>query len=203
MAYGIFNPNILVNGPFTDDKDLLCVFTVPLTLKSNQPAFVQDTLSLRRIAASQNTQRWELITNIAPTIGGSIMTHQTRFGHYGVFLIRTPQPAGLVCSPNGVFVTSPHPARSTVINFSTTMKPGEFIRFNGSDTKVYQIQRVSGNAAVIFPSLRKDLSVDTQVMTDQRVAMSVRYNADVTLGMIYTDGMLNDPGSVAFIEALS
>ena len=47
-------------------SELLCLFSAPLSIRSKQPAFASDTLSLKGKTIQTNYQRWEIDTAIAP-----------------------------------------------------------------------------------------------------------------------------------------
>ena len=63
MLYGILKDSTNTGL----DSQLQCIFNAPLSVISNQPAYVQDMMSLKRVVGSQNVQRWEIEANIQPT----------------------------------------------------------------------------------------------------------------------------------------
>jgi len=74
------------------DSELRITFAAPLKVISNQPAFVSDAVSLKRVAVSQNVQRWEIETNLEVTnSSGASIAHSILMGYTGVFYVRMPQ----------------------------------------------------------------------------------------------------------------
>lgn len=198
MLYGILKDSMVNTG---NDGELSCIFTAPLSVVSNQPAYVQDMMNLKRRANSQLAQRWEVETKIASTNNSpSFLTHSIVNGHDKVFGIRMPQVAGLKLTTANVTVTEAVGATGNTIKVSTPLVKGEFIQF-ASHSKVYLVTSVSGLNCTISPKLIQAVTKDSKVTTNA-VTLFVRYDMDTTLGITYTDGILTDQGSVKFIEAV-
>jgi len=53
--YGIYD---------TSTSKVIAEFVSPITVRSNQPVFISDTLSLKRSAYKRATQRWEIETKL-------------------------------------------------------------------------------------------------------------------------------------------
>jgi hypothetical protein len=85
MSYGILNGTALI-----------AKFTVPLTVKSNQPVFSSDTLSLSRVSVKRNVQRWEIDANLEPLVGtaNDLFAHLVTKGSSESFKIKMPQNYG-------------------------------------------------------------------------------------------------------------
>jgi len=83
------------------------------------------------------------------------------------------------------------------------MAKGEFISF-GSFSKVYlvTIPGSVGSGVGIFPPLVDDIPSGTTVNIGDSVTLRAYYDTNVQLGIRYSDGVLSDPGTVRFIEAL-
>jgi hypothetical protein len=89
---------------------------------------------------------------------------------------------------------------------------GEFIRFHGTtvhpeqQSKVYVIQNVDitgGNQYIaIFPPLRSVVYNNARVTYGGNCIGRFRYDLDVQIGVQYSDGILQDNGTVRLIEAL-
>jgi hypothetical protein len=78
------------------DTEIECVFSTPLSIVSNQPAYVQDSMNLKRKASSQNVQRWEIEANLAPSVGDpKAMVHALLNGYDSIIYVRMPQLYGL------------------------------------------------------------------------------------------------------------
>jgi hypothetical protein len=187
------------------DSELQCIFAAPLSIYSNQPSYVQDSLNLKRKAGSQNVQRWEIETKIHPSSDASYILHNVLNGHNGIFYIRMPQLVGVIPSSGNIKTTTECVAGSTLINVSLTqgLKPGEFINFS-NHSKVYLVHTsgTNGNNIRISPALQKNVPANTTIITGGKVTMLARYDTSVKLGITYIDGVLSDPGSIRLIEAL-
>jgi len=67
MRYGILGDvTFKKDGTWVTEKQLLARFTVPLTIRSNEPITMSDTLSLKRYVRGRGAQRWEIETNVEP-----------------------------------------------------------------------------------------------------------------------------------------
>jgi len=53
-------------GKWGTQWSLLARFTVPITIRSNEPITMSDTLSLKRYVRGRGAQRWEIETNVEP-----------------------------------------------------------------------------------------------------------------------------------------
>jgi hypothetical protein len=205
--YGILHSNVNTGHP----SELKIGFVAPLTIQSNQPAIVTDSLSLRRRVSYQKVQRWEITTNLDPeNTTANYLVHSVRNGYTEIFYIRMPQvfrfynnmPKNL-----SLVLASSAQAGDTSINISglglNEMNEGEFINLYG-DSKVYLVVKAgSGGAGVeIYPPLMSSKAAGLPILYGDTVTMAARYNSDVILGIKYTDGVLSDPGSVKLIEAL-
>jgi hypothetical protein len=191
------------------DSELQYIFSAPLAVRSNQPAFISDTLSLKRKTNSQNVQRWEIEADIMPTNDSSnFLVHSVLNGHTNVFYLRIPQ----VFTPTKLSQTLSLSMINTKAQGSSTIDltglgaldlTGQFINFAG-DSKVYLItsKGTSGIGVGISPSLISTVTAGTLLVTGDKVTMYARYDADTQLGITYTDGVLSSQGSVKFIEAL-
>lgn len=191
------------------DSELQYTFATPLSVKSNQPAFISDTMSLKRKTNSQNVQRWEIEADIVPSNDSpNFLVHSVRNGLTAVFYLRMPQ----VYSPNKISQ-----------NYSLTMAnlrfkgssfidinglgnvdlEGQFINFEGN-SKVYLVigKGVAGVGVEISPPLLTQVAQGTKVIYGDKVTMYARYDENTRLGITYVDGILSSPGTIKFIEAL-
>lgn len=203
MAYGILKSETNTGK----DGELLCLFTAPLSVISNQPSYVQDMANLRRRASSQNVQRWEIEAGLAPENGeasANHLIHTLENGHSDVFFIRMPQVHGLKTSYADIFTAATFAANVDTFSISGAMKmvPGEFVRF-ANHSKVYLVTAAGadGVGIRISPSLRKAVPNGTKIIVGDKVTMAARYDTNVRLGIVYTDGILSNPGTVRLVEA--
>jgi hypothetical protein len=209
---------ILENGT------LITKFVAPMSVISNQPVFVSDTISLKRQVNSQGVQRWEISTRVEPTNSSAdLLVHGIINGYNSVVDIQMPQPyrslsnkttttsipkvIGIVeeVAPEE-FIYNPIPAGSSILlveNNNGTIAKGEFISFSNHD-KVYLVtQNTVGNSELkIFPPLVTEVPDDTTIKYGNNVILKARYDTGTVLGMTYEDGILSDPGIIGFIEVL-
>lgn len=188
------------------NAELLAVFAAPLTVRSNQPAYVQDMLNLKRKASSQGAQRWEIETNVVPSSNSAaFMVHSIVNSHVEFLYVRMPQVYGLAQTANGTTLTNDVAVNATRINITgpLTMIPGEFINI-GASTKVYMVTEAGygGQDIGIHPPLLEAAFAADAVKTGTLVTMVARYDTDTKIGISYIDGILSDPGSIKLIEAL-
>jgi len=208
MSYGVLEENINTGL----NSELSYVFAAPLSVVSNQPVFVSDTLSLKRKVNSQDVQRWEIEATISPTNDSSnFLVHSVLNGHSEVFYLRMPQvyvpeskriSNSLTLSLNGTALIGVSTVNIAGLNGKILPK-GEFITFAG-DSKVYLVTRTSsdGTGINIYPPLRQNIASGASIKYGDKVTMLARYDVDVQLGITYIDGILTDQGSVKFIEAI-
>jgi hypothetical protein len=214
------------HGIYENGK-IIAEFVVPMTLRSNQPVFLTDTLALQRVVRRRAAQRWELDTKLTP-LGASaneLMTLLVTRGHYASLTIITPQNLGAFNKNTALTLTQPTLSlASSAAAFSTTVSiagvqggagkivpQGTFIRFAGH-TKVYMLTAdlvlvgvtspATAATANFFPALRKPVTAGSSVRYRDDVEMIVYFDSDVVTGMVYEDGVLMDTGTVKLVEAL-
>ena len=139
MAYGIYD---------TTTSSVIAEFVSPMTVRSNQPMFISDTLSLKRSAYRRSAQRWEIETNLSPVSFGAqdLMINLLTNGYNTKLKILTPQNYGAKQAKtySGTLkVTSTTTANVNTVSFSydansvgKIIPKGTFIKFSGHD-KVY------------------------------------------------------------------
>lgn len=191
------------------DSELQYIFATPLSIKSNQPAFISDTMSLKRKVNSQKVQRWEISAEIVPTNDSpNFLVHSVVNGYTDIFYIRMPQ----VYSPNklpqnlDLRMSATKLAGTNSINLTgagTIDLTGQFISFSGN-SKVYLIvsKGVNGVGVGITPPLLSNIATTTIILSGDNVTMRARYDEDTQLGITYVDGIMSSPGTINFIEAL-
>jgi hypothetical protein len=77
----------------TGTSELLAKFTAPLIVKSNQPVFSSDTLSLSRVTTRRANQRWEIDAGLEPLVTGAneLFAHLVVNGSSETFDVKVPQ----------------------------------------------------------------------------------------------------------------
>lgn len=186
-------------------------FVTPMSILSNRPVFVMDTLSLRRQTVSQGVQRWELKTNVEPSNNSAdLLVHSVVNGHDTVVDIQMPQvyrPRNGTTSSSAILTSAVVHNKGSlfvnIVNNNGVVLKGEFIQFANHD-KVYMVteSRAGNGSLSIFPALLQNVPVSTGLFYGDDVVLKARYDTDSIQGITYTDGVLSDQGSITFIEAI-
>lgn len=207
MAYGIYE-----NGT------VIAAFVAPMKVISNKPIFVSDTLSLKRTTFARSAQRWEIETNLEPLVesannlfvnlvtkGRSETLTATMPQNYGVIKKRTSTSASPTAtavagasSTSGIISTSDITVSSNV----GLIPKGSFIKF-ANHNKVYMtVNDLTGTGLLtIYPTLRVTISSTVFAFKDD-VILTCVYDTETIVGMVYTDGIMMDMGSVKLVEKL-
>jgi len=195
-----------MHGIYANGKRL-AAFVVPLTLRTNQPETVSDSLSLKRSTKRRAAQRWELEARLDPLHldANELFVQMIYNGHTVPFNIIIPQNVGvdLKRTATGIPLTSGN-AGATQLNmtgFNGLIPAGSFIRFS-NHSKVYltMSDRLGPGTVNIYPALRVSLQSHTTQYDD--VPLLVRYDTDTIIGMQYSDGILMDNGVIKMVEAV-
>jgi len=205
--------NMSIAGIYEGGK-VTIPFVAPMSIISNTPVFGQDSISLKRYVSRRGkAQRWEIITNLMPSNDNAdFLIHSVTNNASKVFEILMPQVKlqNLTTYTGSVFVTSNTGTGATTIpvTFATgtgKIAKGEFIQFSNHD-KVYLVteDRINSGNLSIFPELRSHVNDTTLVKYRNNgvVLFKGYYEMDTTFGIQFTDGVLSDPGTVTFIEAV-
>ena len=200
MSYGILK-DVSINTGLS--SELSCTFSAPLSIINNAPAYVQDSVNLKRKASSQNVQRWEITSNVSPeNNSANFLVQATQMGHSSVFGIRMPQVYGIPMNSVPVQVLAKLADDKFSVVDGTALSVGEFFT-KSNDTKVYLITDITGNNITMFPSCLTEIVSGDTITHGDCVTCKVRYDTSVQIGITYRDGILSDPGSITFVEALS
>jgi len=196
----------------------------PLSITSNRPIYDAETISLKKIRASQNHQRWELSfecvanDNAGDTFIDSIKD-LTSSSSMPMPQIKEVEDASNLRGT--ALVASDVVAGDSSVpilkdnNISGILKKGSFIKF-GNYPKVYvltddlNMNTPDNNGqyvAKIFPNLVLGVSVSGAVGARELnygTACEITYFKDVTnlQGITFSDGILANMGTINLIEAL-
>jgi hypothetical protein len=193
-----------------DNGKVIARFTAPMTVRSNQPVFTSDTLSLKRFISRRSAQRWEIDAGLEPLMNNAqdLMVNLVTKGYSETVTIIVPQNYGAVRARTAVgtpSVSGSAGASQVTINSGLTglIPKGTFVRFS-NHTKVYMttsdLDANTSTTLNLFPPL---VSSVTGTMTyKEDVQMQCLYDTDVVSGMVYRDGILMDTGSVRLLEKL-
>jgi hypothetical protein len=196
--YGIYENGKVIAG-----------FAAPLTVRSNQPVSVSDTLSLKRQISKRAAQRWEITTSLEPLSydANTLFVNLVTKGFSETINLIMPQNYGAKLKRTAtVAITATGTANSTQMPTSglvTGIVPaGTFIKF-ANHSKIYMLTSdlTSSNILNIFPALMVGVTSQSFTYKDD-VIMSALYDTNVARGMVFSDGILMDMGSITLIEKL-
>jgi len=190
-----------------ENGEVIARFSAPLTVKSNQPVFVSDTLSLKRFVSKRSAQRWEIESGLEPLTYSAedLMVSLVTKGYSETVQVVMPQNYGVIKrrTATGNATASGSVGNTTVtVNNSLGLIPrGSFIKFS-SHSKIYMTTSDLTNSGTlnIFPELRSAVSGTMYCKDD--VIMSCLYDTDVVSGMVYSDGIMMDVGTIRLVEKL-
>lgn len=191
---------------------VIAKFVAPMTVRSNHPTFVSDTLSLSRQAMRRAAQRWEIETQLEPLSYSAqdLFVNIVTKGYSGATQVLVPQNYGVIhtrTSVNTPVVTGT--AGQSIVNVTSNsglIPKGTFIKFSNHSKVYLNTGDLSGNGPMtIYPNLATTLTSSPTVTMNHRddVIMTCSYDLDVTMGMVYTDGILMDLGTIKLIERLT
>ena len=195
------------------DGELIATFAAPLTIASNKPSLINETLSLKRKSAFSDVQRWEITTGLMPLADSSeMLVHSVVNGYTEKFYIRMPQIYRKSNLSNNMILTvfaDKAGGQDTVViaGLGANILPvGEFIKFAGHG-KVYMVKestRLGSNAnqVKLFPKLVNEISSNESVAYGSKVTMAAMYGDDTSIGVSYTDGVLAQYENISLIEVL-
>jgi hypothetical protein len=192
-----------------ENGQVIARFAAPLTVRSNSPIFVSDTLSLSRYTSKRSAQRWEIETNVVPMSTGAqdLMVNLVTKGSSEILQAIMPQNYGVKLTRvkgSGIPLATgtKGSSQASVVDFVGFLPKGTFVRF-ANHSKVYMLTSALTNSGTInvFPALRAALTSAQMYFWDD-VILSCRFDTSVVKGMVYTDGILMDPGTITLLEAV-
>ncbi len=190
--------------------DVLARFVAPMTVRSNTPVYLSDSMSLSRYAARRPPQRWEMETNVEPLYreANDLFAFLVEKGVTSSFQIMVPQNYGVLMARTAedtlTAVLGYAGDSSLKISEVTGLIPmGTFLRF-ANHTKVYMlthdVEAAQGEQVIeVFPPLMTDVINQAIVYRDD-VRMEVFLDGDSVIGMSYVDGILMDNGAIRMVE---
>jgi hypothetical protein len=197
----------ILKAPFTNtgrDDQLDCVFITPLSIQSNQPTTVVDTVNLKRKTAKSLAQRWEIETSLSPIDPSTnFLINSVSAAHGDMIYIRMPQPIEVSEIPGGertVTLGTRGLAKVDISSKGVNML-GMFVKFS-SHAKVYLVIKEDATSITVSPSLRQTLVTGEKVRYGDWVTMQGFYETSTHLGMRYDSGALASMSGVRIVEAL-
>jgi hypothetical protein len=191
-----------------DGEKVIAQFSTPLEIRSNQPVFVSDSLSLKRSTLRSASQRWEITAPLVP------LTH-TANDLFVMMVVNGFDKRFDVIVPQNVAAVSQRERRGNThkasgfidstkitVNTLSNIPIGTFIQFD-NHRKVYMVVKGKNdkNEVEIYPALRSSVS-DTNFKWEDDIIMPVYLETDGIQGIKYIDGIVADNGVMTFLEAL-
>ncbi len=195
-----------------EDGRVIANFVAPITVRSNQPTTVSDTLSLKRQAVRRVAQRWEITASLEPFSDDAqdLLVNLVTRGHSETVIATMPQNVGAfrntTSTSTSPTISASYSANATQLNVTNLIgriSKGTFIKFS-NHSKVYMLtQDITNNGTLnIFPSLRTSVPQNTTFTFKKDVLISCMYDTDTVTGMVYSDGILMDVGTITLVEKL-
>lgn len=192
-----------------DGTSLIGKFTAPLTVKSNHPVFMSDTLSLGRQISRRSAQRWEIETGVEPLkeTANELFVHLVTKGFHSAVSILMPQNYAVSLkrtSTTSNTATGTLNASSVTIAVNTGLIPkGTFIKF-ANHNKIYMVTTdITGTGTMsIYPNLISAVPASTAFTYRDDVFGTFLFDTDVIQGMVYSDGVLMNIGTIRLVEKL-
>ena len=192
------------HGILNNAGDIIASFVAPITIRSNVPVFLSDTLSLVRNTRRAATHRWEIDTNLEPLIesASELAAYLITSGFHTPLNIRMPQPYRDVASNQGPQgLTSVALAGATTVAVPGDIPLGCYIRF-ATHGKVYIVTSTELGSIQVFPPIRVAAPQATLMYFENDVHMSCFLDVGTVTGMSYIDGILMDVGTIKLVEAI-
>jgi len=200
-----------------ESGNVIASFVAPMTVRSNQPVFASDTLSLKRKVDKRPAQRWEIETKLEPLTAGAsdLFVNIVSKGYSEVVEVLMPQnleAAARLTTISTPTVTGPIAAGEVNItvanNFANVQETvdgllpkGTFIKFNNHDKVYLTLNDLTGAGTLsIFPALKSGLTLVEIEYTS--LVTKFQYDLDTVSGMSFRDGILMDLGTVKLVEKL-
>ena len=189
----------------------------PLSIVSNTPTYEADTVSLKKLRASQGHQRWELSFNAMANDNAAdlLLSSVENLAIADTMVmpqLKEVEEANTILGE--LLVTEITPANSGVVKINNTaatggvLKKGSFIKFSNHD-KVYVVsqdlsmQGFSGTVDLnIFPKLKKAMAADTEVKYGSECMITYFRKIENMQGIKFSDGILSDLGTIELVEAI-
>jgi len=193
----------------------------PYSVKSNEPAFTADTVSLRHVRTGQGVQRWELSFDIktsdnaidlllgqldAASTAQTMIMPQLREALERFTHTKTENRVIGINGAHNVAVTQvAYNMEGSSGTMSGIIPKGTFIKFSNSD-KVYVVKAdfttgISSNMQ-IHPALVKALTGSETVKTGDDVVFTYFTQPDNIVGITFNDGVMSSPGAITLLEAI-
>lgn len=190
---------------------VIAKYAAPITVRNNKPVLISDTLSLRRHVRRIAAQRWEIDTNLEPLGEGedaiALFIHTTLNGLHTKIQAVMPQPVAVIRKieldgkVGPITLAGATIKGSSSIAVTSNIKVGTFVAFSGHG-KVYLVTSKTSETITVYPNLVTGVPSGNRLFHEDDVLLQCYYDTGTVSGMVFTDGILMDLGSVKLVEAL-
>lgn len=191
-----------------DGSKVIARLVAPISLVSNVPCFMKDSISLKRDIGSRAAQRWELTSNLEPLSvdANDLFVELVSRGPTSPFKIMIPQNIGVIrkrasdvgaCHASGALNSN-----QLTISTSGFLPKGTLLKVSGHNKLYMTLTDRDGSGVVnVYPQLRASFANNILYWQDD-VLLEMYADTDMIRGMSFTDGILMDNGAIKFVEAL-
>ena len=179
----------------------------PVRVETDELLFVNETLTMRQDRVKGTGQRWLVSFNLLPGAGLGPLDLLLR-GGTDVFTTRFPQfEPGLTALTSNATAALGYGSNTmnVVETFYNSITIGRAFRFS-NHSKVYLVTNKTssgGNYTLHFyPNFQQGIPFNTPFNYGNNVDFRCRISADQARGITFTDGILNDFGTVQLVEAI-
>jgi len=184
----------------------------PFRITSNEPVFSSDTVSLKIRRVKQGAQRWELefgvtMTDASSFLADTVSTFDTTTTMEMPQLNVRGETISSGTSTSTVSTSGDHGTNDSTIALTGsngTINKGRFVKF-ANHNKVYLVTATYNGTGTlnIYPGLRQVVPGGTQLQyLDGTVTFTAYRDITNISGIIFTDGVLSEAGTINLIEAL-
>lgn len=186
----------------------------PFTIMSNEPMFDIDTVSLKKLRATQNAQRWELSFEVLNADNPTDLLLSSLVNSDQVSTMIMPQFKEVydatTCSNSPRVLTAASAGAGTIVvdkaSASGLLPKGSFVKFSNHD-KLYilteNLNMSSGTTrAKIYPALTRSVGINTSLNFLENCEISYFRDISDLKGITFSDGILSNIGTVNLVEAL-
>lgn len=192
----------------------------PFIIKSNEPVFHSESVSLKVSRVKQGAQRWELEFGLVMQDSSSFLPDMVNNFHTTVTM-EMPQlnvrgetinqgSCTSSVSPTGSIAAGTTAIGLTGMSNGSTINKGRFVKFSNHD-KIYLVTSTTiadgfGFGTLnIYPGLVSSVTGATQLLyrdgTDS-ITFTAYRDIDNVQGITFVDGVLTESGTINLIEAL-
>lgn len=176
----------------------------PVSVETDELMFVNDSLSLKQDRISGASQRWLVSFGVVPTISFNPLATLLR-GSTSSFTFNFPQfTRDLVSLTTAITVASA--VYSNTVTIGTTpalgVTVGRMVKFSNHNKLYMVIAKPTATTLTVYPRLTAALTTSQTMAYGSNVPMTAYISPDQIRGLTFSDGLLEDYGTMKFVEAL-